>query len=80
MKSKRQIKRALFSADDNHVRLSPQPVFCRKVMMLVAVMCLSCVHTLAGAVDKSAVKEKLHTPFDLFVNGWKTPGFPGAIG
>ena len=27
MKSKRQSKRALFSADDNHVRLSPQPVF-----------------------------------------------------
>ncbi len=67
MKNIALYQRPLFSADDNLVRLSPKPVFCRKVMMLAAVMCLSCVHTLAGAVDKSAVKEKWHTPFDLYL-------------
>jgi len=67
MRNKPQFQRPFFSPDDNQVQLSTNLHFYRKVMMLIVVMCLSCVHTLAGAVDKSAVKEKWHTPFDLYL-------------
>ena len=67
MKNKSDDRCAFFTADDSHVRLSTKHLFYRKAIMLVAVICLSCVHTLAAAVDKSAVKEKWHTPFDLYL-------------
>jgi len=40
----------------------------RKLMILIAAAGLSCGFTSASAVDKSAVKEKWHTPYDLYLS------------
>jgi rhodanese-related sulfurtransferase len=40
----------------------------RKLLMLVVVAGLSCGFTPASAVEKSAVKEKWHTPYDLYLS------------
>jgi rhodanese-related sulfurtransferase len=68
MNNKLQDQPPRFSAADIRSRLSLKLVCYRKVMMLVAAMCLACFQPLAGAVDKSAVKEKWHTPFDLYLS------------
>ena len=39
-----------------------------RAMVAVAALMLSCTFTEAEAVDKSAVKEKWHTPYDLYLS------------